>query len=394
LAHNLALLELLGRSLLNKPLLSIVADENMPMVDEMFEGLATISKVDGRTLTAKQLVAADILLVRSVTKVDEALLAGSRVKFVGSATIGTDHIDLDYLRQQNIAFSSAPGCNAQAVVEYDICCLSLLLNEKSEKLQDKSVAIIGVGNVGQRLADRLKKIGVKKIYLNDPPRAIKESGFSDLDECLNNADIVAMHTPLVTTGAHPTHHLIKLKELNKLKENAILLNAGRGAAIKGDDLLSFLQQRDDVKTVLDVWEHEPQVDVNLAEKINIATQHIAGHSLEGKVRGTFMLKQALCKWLQSDVKESLEHYLPKPAIENINVNNDVKDLAIMALMYDPFKDDRRFRASLVLENQAKQFDLLRKNYPIRREFNSLKITGELSDQRRQEIKQLGFNVIS
>ena len=378
---------------MNKSLLSIVADENMPMVDEMFAGLATITKVDGRTLTAKQLVGADVLLVRSVTKVDEALLTGSRVKFVGSATIGTDHIDLEYLRQHNIAFSSAPGCNAQAVVEYDICCLSLLLNEKSEKLQDKSVAIIGVGNVGQRLADRLKKVGVKKIYLNDPPRAINELGFSDLDECLKNADIIAMHTPLVTAGTYPTHHLLTLKELNKLKKNAILLNAGRGAAIKGDDLLSFLQQRDDVKTVLDVWEYEPQVDIDLAAKVNIATQHIAGHSLEGKMRGTFMLKQALCKWLQCDDNESLEQYLPKPAIEKISVNNDVNDLAIMTLMYDPFKDDRGLRASLGFENQAKRFDLLRKNYPIRREFSSLTITGELSEERRHEIKQLGFKVI-
>lgn len=375
---------------MNKPLLSIVADENMPMVDEMFAGLAKITKVDGRTLTAEQLVDTDVLLVRSVTKVNQALLAGTSVKFVASATIGTDHIDLEYLERHNIAFSSAPGCNAQAVVEYDICCLSLLLNERSQKLQDKSVAIIGVGNVGQRLADRLSVIGVKKIYLNDPPRAINEAGFSDLDECLNNADIIVMHTPLVTTGAHPTHHLMTAKQLNKLKDNAILLNAGRGAAIKGDDLLAFLQQRDDVKTVLDVWEYEPQVDMALAKKVNIATPHIAGHSLEGKMRGTFMLKKALSQWLQLDFTDALDNYLPEPAIANISANEGITDLAIMTLMYDPFRDDRELRASLVFDNQAKRFDLLRKNYPVRREFNSLTVTGKLSGQRLQQIKQLGF----
>ena len=370
--------------------LSIVADENIPGIAAMFAKFGAIQQVDGRSLTPEGLQGVDVLLVRSVTQVTRQLLAQSSVKFVGSATIGTDHIDTQYLAANNIAFSSAPGCNADAVVEYDLCCITQLLDLSNRQLKDLTVAIIGVGNVGRRVADRLARVGVKKILLNDPPRAKFEQGFVSLEECLSGADIILLHTPLLTTGQWPTQHLLNKSNLKLLKKDAILLNAGRGPVIKGADLCHFLVTRSDIKVVLDVWEAEPVVDHALANLVAIATPHIAGYSLEGKLRGTYMLKVALAKWLGLEVTESLNEYLPKPAIESVEIAESADPLSIMRLLYDPLIDDRALRATLGLDNQAEAFDLLRKNYPIRREFNALTIKGDLDCRVAQYLKNLGF----
>ncbi|NQZ31095.1 MAG: 4-phosphoerythronate dehydrogenase [Oceanospirillaceae bacterium] len=375
---------------MNNTELNIVVDENIPYAEQMFSMYGKVTKVNGRTLTAQQLQGVDVLLVRSVTNVSAALLEGSSVKFVGSATIGTDHIDLEHLARHNIAFSSAPGCNANAVVEYDLCCLYELLAQSGEDLCDKTVAVIGVGNVGQRLAAKLQVLGVKKVLLNDPPRAESESGFDDLDYVFKHADIIAVHTPLVKTGAHCTHHLISAAQLSQLKPNAILLNAGRGPAIKADDLLVFMQKRADVRVVLDVWEHEPVVNSQLAELVSIATPHIAGYSLEGRVRGTYMLKEAFSKLLGEKLNCQFEDYLPLPAVASMQLNSDFDPLAIVKLIYDPFKDDRALRASLNQSNQAEQFDLLRKHYPMRREFKSLQLACT-KPENIVDMHKLGFS---
>ena len=371
--------------------LNIVADENIPAVEQMFAQFGSITRVDGRTLTPEQLVDVDVLLVRSVTKVNQQLLANSPVKFVGTATIGTDHVDKSYLQSQHIQFASAPGCNADAVVEYDLSCIMQLLQQSNECLADKVVAIIGVGNVGSRLASRLTAVGVKQLLLNDPPRAEHEAGFSDLTLALQTADIIALHTPLIKGGPWPTQHLLGSAELAMLKPGAILLNAGRGPAIKGNDLLEFLRVRSDVRTVLDVWEHEPEVDRELAAMVNIATAHIAGYSLEGKLRGTFMLKQALADYLQVDCKESLQQFLPEASITSVQLTDQANATGVINLLYAPYRDDRALRATLHGPDQRREFDLLRKNYPVRREFSSLAIGGSISDSKKLQILQFGFS---
>lgn len=372
--------------------LCIVVDENIPAAQEMFGEFGHITRFDGRTLTAKILTDADVLLVRSVTQVNRQLLENTAVKFVGSATIGVDHIDLEYLEARGIKFSSAPGCNADAVVEYDLNCISEILAQKSEQLRDKIVAIIGVGNVGGRLAKRLSGLGVQEILLNDPPRSTSQPGFTSLEHCLRTADVIAMHTPLTTVGEWPTKHLLSLEQLHWLKPQAILLNAGRGGAIKADDLLAFLKVRPDVKTILDVWEHEPFIDKQLADRVDIATAHIAGHTVEGKIRGTFMLKQAFCKYLNITCKEHLDHYLPVANVTAIDITQHSDCVSLMRVMYDPFRDDRALRATLAASDQALQFDLLRKHYPNRREFYSLQVKGQLSDSKRQLISNYGFSL--
>ncbi len=371
--------------------LSIVADENIPGIAAMFAEFGAVQQVDGRSLIPEDLQGVDVLLVRSVTQVTQQLLAQSQVKFVGSATIGTDHIDTQYLAANNIAFSSAPGCNADAVVEYDLCCLTQLLDLSNRQLKDQTVAIIGVGNVGRKVADRLTRVGVKKILLNDPPRAKLEPGFVSLEECLSSADIVLLHTPLLSTGLWPTKHLLNKTNLKLLKKDAILLNAGRGPVIKGTDLCQFLAMRSDIKVVLDVWEAEPVVDQTLANLVAIATPHIAGYSLEGKIRGTYMLKIALAKWLGLETTEAFCQYLPKSAIESVEIAATADPLSIMRLLYDPFIDDRALRATLGFDSQAGAFDVLRKNYRIRREFSALIIKGNLESQIGQYLKNLGFS---
>jgi erythronate-4-phosphate dehydrogenase len=200
-----------------------------------------------------------------------------------------------------------------------------------------------------------------------------------------------MHTPLTKDGDWPTYHLIKAEQLALLKDNAILLNAGRGAAIKGDDLLTCLQQRSDIQVVLDVWEAEPFVDPKLARLVKIATPHIAGYSLEGKVRGTFMLKNALYNWLDLPSNNLLEDYLPPTDIVSVNVARTIKPLDLMNIVYDPYVDDRALRAALSLKNPQSAFDSLRKNYRIRREFSALQVTGELASIERMQLLNWGFS---
>jgi erythronate-4-phosphate dehydrogenase len=376
--------------------LSIVADENIPAVEEMFQEAGdrtvVITKVDGRRLTAEQVQEADVLLVRSVTKVNEALLTGSKVRFVGSATIGTDHLDKGYLEAHGIHYCSAPGCNADAVVEYVLCCLSTLLDGGVSSLKNMTVAVVGVGNVGSRLVQRLQRIGVKNVLLNDPLRAQNEPGFSDLETCFEQADVVAMHTPLTKDGKFPSYHLVKTQLLEKLKFGAVLINAGRGPAIKEQDLFAFLKTRSDIKTVMDVWEHEPVINSELAALVDIATPHIAGYSLEGKVRGTYMLRCALSKWQGESFEQPLTQFLPQATLTNISLSKRASIADAMRVVYEPSADDKRFRKSLTSADQPLAFDQLRKNYPERREFYSLKVTSDENLAIENELQKLGFSV--
>ncbi|MGB1237213.1 MAG: 4-phosphoerythronate dehydrogenase [Pseudomonadales bacterium] len=371
--------------------LKIVVDENIPQAQRMFADLGEVIAVPGRTMSPADISGADVLLVRSVTAVNAQLLGESQLKFVGSATIGTDHVDTQWLASQGIPFASAPGCNADAVVDYDLCCLSQLLQQTGEHLLDKTVAVVGVGNVGSRLVARLEAMGVK-VLKNDPLRAEREEGFISLTQALTQADIVCLHTPLTKEGLAPSYHLIGRAQLDLLKPGAILLNAGRGPVIAGEELKAFLQQRRDVRAVLDVWEHEPSVDLELAALVSIATPHIAGYSLEGKLRGSFMLKQAMAKQLGFTLKQQLEDFLPSPAIKGVDIDVDCDVLSLMSLQYDPYADDRRLRATLGLETQPEAFDRLRKQYPVRREFSALSVRVN-QGAARKDLSAAGFNLI-
>lgn len=375
--------------------IKIVADENIPGLDPLFGALGQIHRVPGRHLSRDQLIDADVLLVRSITRVDRDLLQGTAVSFVGTATIGTDHIDQQALAEMGIAFSSAPGCNADAVTEYVLSVLLHLADAQSFSLFDKVVGIVGVGNVGSRLQRRLQAMGVQ-VLLCDPPRADAEpalaDGFCDLDTVLDQADIVSLHTPLTNTGEHPTHHLLNADNLMRLRAHAILINSGRGPVIDNRALLAFSQQRSDVTLVLDVWEHEPAVPVALAQQVTIATPHIAGYSLEGKVRGTWMLYQAYCQFADILPSAQFEALLPEADVLEMTLSEQSSMLMPVRMQYDPYRDDRALRSTLgqSTEDQRIAFDQLRKDYPIRREFSAL--TLRVSDSQRTLFQSLGFSV--
>ncbi|RYE56433.1 MAG: 4-phosphoerythronate dehydrogenase, partial [Sphingobacteriales bacterium] len=258
--------------------MKILADENIPLVNEFFQSLGKVITRPGRTMSAVDAQDAKALLVRSVTNVNQSLLSGSDVTFVGTCTIGIDHLDQNWLHDNHVGFSSAPGCNANSVVEYVYAALCQL----DVNWLDKKFGIIGCGNVGGLLHTRLKQQGVD-CYCYDPLRTSEDnSDLVSLEEVLA-CDVISMHTPLTKTGAHPTFHLINLPELQQLKTGAVLLNCGRGAVINNSDLLAFLSQRSDVRVVLDVWEPEPNISVDLLDKVELGSPHIAGYSYDGKL---------------------------------------------------------------------------------------------------------------
>jgi len=282
--------------------LQILADANIPCVEDAFSRFGRVQKKQGRAIGPSDVATADVLLVRSVTPVGPTLLDGHDLRFIGSATIGTDHVDRAYLRRRGIPFAHAPGSNADSVADYVVVALLMLARRRGVSLRDRTVGIVGCGNIGSRLARRLPALGMT-VHKNDPPlaRAAEKEGalheFVPLDTVLDEADIITLHVPLKETDPDPTHHLVDAAFLNRLSDGTWLVNTSRGPVVDGDALLEARTQGPVGAAVLDVWENEPSPDPALLEAVDVATPHIAGYAYDGKVRGTAMLYEALCKQL-------------------------------------------------------------------------------------------------
>lgn len=354
----------------------IYADDNMPLAREFFSELGEVRLFSGRDVQAEQLVDADVLLVRSVTKVNAALLSANRsLRFVGTATIGTDHLDQAYLQSRQIPFTNAPGCNAQSVVEYVLSCLFLLADQQQRALATLVVGVVGCGQIGHRLVRSLETLGIKVLQC-DPIRAKADSSFVhvELDELLQQVDVVSLHVPLVRSGAYPTVHLINAHRLQQLPAEVALINACRGEVVDNQALLAEAKAGCRRPLFLDVWEQEPAIEARLVPYCQIATAHIAGHSLEGKARGTEMLYQALCRELGVAAPFTMADFLPPPALSELVFRQAITAelLPVVArLLYDVRRDDFMFRSRLT----EKGFDWLRKHYPTRREFSALAVSG-------------------
>jgi len=376
--------------------MQIVADENIPLLDEFFAGFGEIRRLPGRGIEAAAVADAELLLVRSVTRVDRALLEGSAVRFVGTCTIGTDHLDLDHFARAGIGWASAPGCNARGVVDYVLGSLLLLAEQQGVELATRTYGVVGAGEVGGRLVEVLRGLGWQ-VLVCDPPRQFAEGGdFVSLEQVLAECDVLSLHTPLERGGAQPTHHLLDARRLARLKPGAWLINASRGAVVDNPALRELLKQRGDLQVVLDVWEGEPQVDVELAGLCRIATPHIAGYSLDGKLRGTAQIYQALCAHFGWPPAVSLDELMPAPWLAELSLDACADPAWALATVcravYDPRRDDADFRRSLQGDtaNQRAAFDALRKHYPMRREIDglSVKLQGD-APQLVQMIKALG-----
>ncbi|WP_434656725.1 4-phosphoerythronate dehydrogenase PdxB [Pseudomonas sp. R3-56] len=357
----------------------IVADENIPLLDAFFQGFGEIRRVPGRGIDRALVEQADVLLVRSVSQVNRALLEGSKVRFVGTCTIGTDHLDLEYFAEAGIRWASAPGCNARGVVDYVLGCLMTLAEIEGADLAQRTFGVVGAGQVGGRLIKVLKDLGwVVKVC--DPPRQAAEGGdYLSLEQIIEQCDVISLHTPLTRDGEQPTWHLFDEQRLNNLKPGTWLINAARGPVIDNTALREVLLEREDLQAVLDVWEREPTVDVDLADLCVIATPHIAGYSLDGRQRGTAQIYETLCGFLQRPVEVSLAELLPRPWLAGLTLDAATDPAWALAALcrsvYDPRRDDADFRRSLIGTDseQRSAFDALRKHYPPRREIDSLKV---------------------
>jgi erythronate-4-phosphate dehydrogenase len=349
--------------------LRILADRNIPALDDFFGHLGDVRTVEGRGLQAADLRAVDVLLVRSVTRVDEQLLAGSPVRFVGTATAGLDHIDIPWLQHSGIGFAAAPGANANSVVEYVLAAIAAVDDYLERLLAGGRVGIVGYGHVGRLLAQRLRALGVGSLHY-DPwlDQSALESPVS-LAQVLA-CDVVSLHPSLTTADPWPSRHLLGPEALDRLGANQLLINASRGPVLANDALLARLRQPDAPRCVLDVWEFEPAVPPALLESVQLGTPHIAGYSHDAKLAATAMLAQALREQLQlGSVDLASGGRAPVLELPPELLGADLLR-HLCQLRYDLAADDRRLRAAVlgVAEADARAaFDQLRKDYPLRRE---------------------------
>lgn len=376
--------------------MKIVADANIPWVAECFSSIGEVEVAAGREISPSVIGDAGVLLVRSVTKVNSALLAESSVRFVATATIGFEHVDIDYLEKNDIGFASAPGSNANSVAEYIVAGLLEIGEKHNLKLQGKSIGIVGVGNVGSRVAKKAKALGMN-VYLNDPPLA-RQSGDSKYlaIEELYGCDFITLHTPLTFEGVDKTFHLADEKFFKSLKKGCVFFNTARGGVVDTQALKGAIKSDTLKATVLDVWENEPSIDTGLLEMVDIGTPHIAGYSLDGKVEGMVMIYKAVCEHFGLEPKCEAEAFLPKPKVPLVNMDStsgDEQSVLRNAVeqIYKISEDDRMLR-QMLSKGEAERgafFDGLRKNYPVRREFQNteIMIATEATEDTENKLKQ-------
>jgi erythronate-4-phosphate dehydrogenase len=371
--------------------MKIVADPNIPFVHEAFGALGEVRLVPGREITVSTTRDADVLLVRSVTPVTAALLDGSPVKFVATATIGIDHIDVGYLSRKGIGFASAQGSNANSVAEYVVAALLEMAHRQKFRLRDKTLGVIGVGRVGARVVRFAEALGMR-VLQNDPPRQRAEQlpHFVPLARVLAEADILTLHVPLTREGPDATVHLFDKDRLADLKlRKPVLINTARGAVVDNKALLKAIDGEWLRGAVLDVWENEPNISPELLDVVDIGTPHIAGYSFDGKVNGAHMIYEAVCKFFK--LPPTWTPKLPPPPVPRhrmfLEAGMDDEDALHDAIhrVYDITADDAALREDL------RGFDKLRAEYPIRREFfnTELSLRGG-GEPLRAKFAALGF----
>lgn len=370
--------------------MKIIADKNMLLLNETFGRHGDVQLVDGRQISRADLRGADVLLVRSITRVDRRLLQGTSIRFVGSATIGVDHLDTAWLEANNIAWASAPGCNASSAAQWALAMMWLACKRSNIDFKQQRVGIIGRGNVGRRLEHLLKALEIP-VMACDPP--LQASGVKDLVSMqdISANSIVSLHVPLTRDGNHPTEALLDSKFLNSLKPETIVVNSSRGRVIDGSTLLEQLQSGR-LRAALDVWPDEPYISRDWLQSTCVATPHVAGYSIEGKQAGTEMIYAAFCRRFAMAAGDP-----PKPQLEDVIVHYPTHAAADQVLQQaiqsscPVERDDTALRAASSPGNMANcvKIDSLRANYPVRREFKSHRIEARPETEAAQ-LRELGF----
>lgn len=378
--------------------LKIVADAAIPFAGAYFSSIGELTLVNGRDITPAAVHDADVLVTRTVTRVDETLLRDSAVRFVASATSGMDHVDREFLESRDIGFGYAPGCNARSVAEYVLSSLFVLSDQSGFDLSAKRVGIVGCGHVGSMVLKLLQAMDVQCLVC-DPP--LKEQGvektFHDLEQVLA-ADVVTLHVPLTGGGKHPTRNLLDSASLDRLGNDVIFINTSRGGVVDEAALQGFLERHPRASAVIDVWENEPDINTGLLERAAIATPHIAGYSTDGKLKGTRMVYQQVCHYFDLDA-EDITPTLPQGGVDTLILDDpeSIRDALQMAVLacYDVRSDSISLRRILDIAARERgvYFDDLRNHYPLRREFPAMRV--ELRDpagETGRKLTALGFEV--
>ena len=351
----------------------IIADKDLYQAKTLFSGLGDLTLIPGREIRSHHLSGADALIVRSTTVVSEKLLKNTSLKFVGSATSGIDHINLDLLNDKNINFASARGCNANAVSDYCIAAFSAIRREEWSSDPIPKVGIIGNGMVGNQLSQRFKSLNCE-ILVNDPPQsantaeAVAGLSYYSLEE-LTQCNIISVHVPLIYSGKHSTRNLIDKKFLLSLPEKAMVINTSRGEVIDERVLLEVMSEREDLIFIIDVWRNEPQCNRSLVNLADIATPHIAGYSEEAKKKASLIMLSSLVKFFHLPMASS-EGYNPE-LDKHLILNSTESYVDAIAKVFPIGEISAEFKQSLFAgegANEKESFDKLRRQHSTRKEF--------------------------
>jgi erythronate-4-phosphate dehydrogenase len=371
--------------------MKIVVDRKIPFLKGVFEPFAEVLYLEGSVISRAELLDTDALVIRTRTKCNDKLLAGTRVRFIASATIGFDHIDTEYCQAHNITWTSAAGCNSSSVQQYMAAALIHLAEEYKLELSEKTIGIVGVGNVGTKVASLSRALGMK-VLLNDPPRERREGSkeFVSLEAIIDGADIITLHVPLNRGGEDNTVHLVDEGFLSRMRPHQMLINSSRGEVVKGEALKSCLRNKEIAECILDVWEHEPEIDTELLGLVEIGTPHIAGYSADGKANGSSMSVRALSRFFNLGLDNWFPAEVPAPASTSFELDcTGMGEQAVLANLihrtYDILSDDARLRLS------PATFEKQRGEYPLRREFPTYTVTLlNAQEHVRNKVASLGF----
>lgn len=369
--------------------MKIIIDNKIPFLKGLLEPLATVEYVQGDKISNEVARDADAIIIRTRTLCNAGLLRDTEVKFVGSSTIGTDHIDTDWCLGRGIFIASAPGCNSGSVMQYLCSSLIYLINKYDIEPGKTTIGIIGVGNVGSKVAAMAETLGFN-VLLNDPPREQAEgsSGFVPLGKLLDVSDIVSLHVPLTLKGKHRTRRMADRIFFKMMKKGSILINTSRGDVVDEKPLLEAMQDGKIKAAVLDVWKNEPEINKALLDRVDLGTAHIAGYSADGKANGSMMVVRQLAEYFDLPLKSWLpENIMPpeKPLIDLRDCSGDEMELISKAVFhtYDIEKDSK------LLKSNPGDFEKLRGDYPNRREYHAYKVKGD-NNLLINKLKALGF----
>ncbi len=371
--------------------MKIVADHKIPFLKGALEGVAELVYLPGHAIGPNDVSQADALIVRTRTRCDKALLEGSKVSFIASATIGFDHIDTTYCETHHIKWTNAPGCNANSVKQYMASALAFIIQQTGKRLDELTIGIIGAGHVGSRVHALASSLGMGTL-VNDPPRARNEgpNGFVSLDNLLEEADIITMHTPLNKEGLDKTLHLADKTFFERIKKGAWFINTSRGEVADTEALLYALSTNHLGGAVIDVWEHEPHISEALLEQAAITTPHIAGYSADGKANGTTMSVRAVSKhfnlgrddWSPSSIPDAAHMSL---RLDSQGMSCEQLFIRLASHTYDIQADSDKLKYS------PQTFEKQREDYPVRREPEAYRLKLLHADPSHEEIaKALGF----